>query len=89
MIILIYDSGNTFNRLALLDGDNKKAGVITGVVYEINEYIRTFKKEIKKLIDVITGGNSDFFRERIRYNTRHIPELVMDELNNILEYNAK
>jgi len=69
--------------------DALKAGVITGLVYEINEYIRTFKKEHKKLIVVITGGDSDFLRERIRYKTRHIPELVMDGLNNILEYNAK
>ncbi|HBE43351.1 MAG TPA: type III pantothenate kinase, partial [Bacteroidales bacterium] len=57
--------------------------------YEINEYIRTFKKEHKKLEVIITGGDSEFLKERIRYRTRHIPDLVLDGLNFILEYNAK
>ena len=72
MIILIYDSGNTFNRLALLDGDNKKAGVITGVVYEINEYIRTFKKEIKKEVFSISALNKLGLEELIDAVTKKI-----------------
>jgi len=69
--------------------DAIKAGVITGVVYEINEYIRTFKKDHNKLKVIITGGDSEFLKDRIRYRVRHIPDLVLDGLNYILEYNAK
>ncbi len=69
--------------------DAIKAGVITGVVYEINEYIRTFKKDHNKLKVIITGGDSEFLKDRIRYRARHIPDLVLDGLNYILEYNAK
>jgi len=69
--------------------DAIKAGVITGVVYEINEYIRTFKKDHNKLKVIITGGDSEFLKDRIRYRVRHFPDLVLDGLNYILEYNAK
>ncbi len=69
--------------------DAIKAGVITGVVYEINEYIRTFKKDHNKLKVIITGGDSEFLKDRIRYRVRHFHDLVPDGLNYILEYNAK
>jgi type III pantothenate kinase len=69
--------------------DAIRGGVITGVIYEINEYIRTFKKEHKKLKVIITGGDSQFLKEKIRYRTISMPDLVMDGLNYILEYNAK
>jgi type III pantothenate kinase len=69
--------------------DALKAGVITGVVYEINEYIRTFKKKHSKSKIIITGGDSEFLKDKINQQTIYLPDLVMDGLNNILEYNAK
>jgi type III pantothenate kinase len=65
------------------------AGVITGVTYEINEYIRTFKKEHKNLKVIITGGDSEFLKDRISYRTFYMPDIVIDGLNYILEHNAK
>ena len=77
----------TFPGLNTADG--LRAGVITGVVYEINEYIRTFKKDHNKLKVILTGGDSEFLKDRIRYRASHMPDLVLDGLNYILEYNAK
>jgi type III pantothenate kinase len=65
------------------------AGVISGVTFEINEYIRTFKKERKKIKIIITGGDSSFLKERISYKTFYMPDIVIDGLNYILRYNAK
>jgi type III pantothenate kinase len=65
------------------------AGVIKGVMYEINEYIRTFKKEHKNLKVIITGGDSQFLKEMISFKTIYLPDIVTDGLNFILEYNAK
>ena len=64
------------------------AGVFTGVTYEINEYIRTFKKEHKNLKVIITGGDSEFLKDRISYRAIYMPDIVIDGLNYILEYNA-
>jgi type III pantothenate kinase len=64
------------------------AGVITGVTYEINEYIRTFKKKHTDFKVILTGGDSGFLREKINYQVAYMPDIVIDGLNYILEYNA-
>jgi type III pantothenate kinase len=65
------------------------AGVVRGVTYEINEYIRTFKKEHKNIKVIITGGDGIFIKEMLSYKTNYMPDIVTDGLNYILEYNAK
>jgi type III pantothenate kinase len=65
------------------------AGVINGLVFEINEYIRTFKKERTKAKVILTGGDSGFLKEKISQRIHYMPDIVIDGLNYILEYNAK
>ena len=65
------------------------AGVINGIVYEINEYIRTFEKKHKEPVVVLTGGDSGYLREKIGFKVNYMPDIVIDGLNYILEYNAK
>jgi type III pantothenate kinase len=65
------------------------AGVITGVVYEINEYIRTFEKNRTDYKIVLTGGDGKFIKERINHQITYLPDVVTDGLNYILEYNAE
>jgi type III pantothenate kinase len=69
--------------------DAIKAGVISGVVYEINEYIRTFEKKHVDNKIVLTGGDAGFLRDKINSGIAYEPDLVTDGLNYILEYNAK
>jgi type III pantothenate kinase len=64
------------------------AGVITGVTYEINEYIRTFEKKSTDFIIILTGGDSGFLQDKINYQYTYMPDIVIDGLNYILKYNA-
>lgn len=64
------------------------AGVVTGVIYEINEYIRTFEKKYSQVKVVLTGGDGGFLRSKIGHSVTFLPDIVIDGLNNILEYNA-
>ncbi|HPC99119.1 MAG TPA: type III pantothenate kinase [Bacteroidales bacterium] len=67
-----------------------EAGVLTGVRYEINEYIRTFKENHKESEVFLTGGDSGMLAEVLE--NRHIavvPSLVLEGLNFILDYNAE
>jgi type III pantothenate kinase len=64
------------------------AGVITGVTYEINEYIRTFEKKHADFKIILTGGDSGYLRNKIDYQLTYMPDIVTDGLNYILEYNA-
>jgi type III pantothenate kinase len=65
------------------------AGVTLGLVYEINEYIRTFEKKHKGLKVILTGGDSGYLKGRLDYKVEYLPDIVIDGLNYILEYNAK
>jgi type III pantothenate kinase len=69
--------------------DAINAGVICGVLYEINEYIRTFEEKYPGIRVILTGGDAAMIRGKTIYRTDYQPGIVMDGLNNILEYNAK
>jgi type III pantothenate kinase len=64
------------------------AGVILGVIFEINEYIRTFEEKHKHLKFIITGGDGEFLKEKISEKVLYMPDIVTEGLNFILEYNA-
>ena len=66
-----------------------EAGVIFGIVYEINEYIRTFLMEHPKGKVILTGGDAEFLKDKLSFPATSIPDLVITGLNFILEYNAK
>jgi len=65
------------------------AGVINGLIYEINEYIRAFEEKNIDYMVVLTGGDSGYLKERLSYKVNYQPDLVLAGLNNILEYNEK
>jgi type III pantothenate kinase len=65
------------------------AGVINGLIYEINEYIRTFEKKYVNFKVILTGGDSGYLKEKISHQITYMPDIVLDGLNYILEYNAK
>ena len=64
-------------------------GVISGMIYEINEYIRTFEEKHSEAKVVLTGGDGEFFKDKIDKRHVYMPDIVIDGLNFILEYNAK
>jgi len=70
-------------------GEAITAGVIMGIVYEINEYIRTFEKKHADFKVILTGGDSGYLKDKIGYKITYLPDIVIDGLNYILEYNAK
>ncbi len=68
--------------------DAIRGGVITGITYEINEYIRTFEEKYTDFKIIMTGGDSRYFKDKINHRVTYKPDIVIDGLNYILEYNA-
>ncbi len=64
------------------------AGVINGLIFEINEYIRSFEEQNIDFKVLLTGGDSGYLEDRINYKVSYVPDLVLDGLNHILEFNA-
>ena len=79
---------DNFSLPGLNTTDAILAGVITGVTYEINEYIRTFKKVNSDSIILVTGGDSIYLKNKTNSQFTYMPDIVIDGLNYILEYNA-
>jgi len=80
---------NEYSFPGINTNDAIVAGVITGVTYEINEYIRTFEKKQKGLKTILTGGDSEYLMNKINHRVTYMPDIVTDGLNYILEYNAE
>jgi type III pantothenate kinase len=85
----LVSGSENFRSPGLNTKDAIVAGVIMGVIFEINEYIRTFEEKHKHLKFIITGGDGEFLKERISEKVQYMPDIVTEGLNFILEYNAK
>ena len=64
------------------------AGVIDGLIFEISEYISSFQQKHTGGEVILTGGDSGYLKERISLKVNYMPDIVIDGLNYILEYNA-
>jgi type III pantothenate kinase len=65
------------------------AGVINGMIFEINEYIRQFEEKFKEAKVIITGGDSGYLSGKIAGEVNFLPDIVIEGLNQLLEYNAE
>jgi len=85
----LVSKSDSFGNLGVNTVDAIRSGVQTGLIFEINDYIRTLKNKYRELKVIITGGDGAFLSDKLE--TRHmlIPDLVVDGLNYILNYNAQ
>ena len=65
------------------------AGVQNGVVFEVDRTIDVFKEFYKNLKVIITGGNADFFDNKLKNSFFVNFNLTAIGLNRILEYNGQ
>ncbi|HOP03570.1 MAG TPA: type III pantothenate kinase [Tenuifilaceae bacterium] len=81
-----------FNEEYKLIGDSTVdsilAGVLNGVVNEVDGYISALKHQHPDLVVVFTGGDSIFFEKKLKNSIFVHPNIVILGLNRILNYNA-
>jgi type III pantothenate kinase len=65
------------------------AGVINGIVYEMDGFIDTLRAIYGDVFVFLTGGHSFYFERRLKNHIFADANLVLIGLNRILEYNAK
>ena len=66
-----------------------QAGVVNGIVFEMDGYIDTLKAKYGDIFVYLTGGHTFYFEKRLKNHIFAEPNLVLVGLNRILEYNAK
>ncbi|HBC03654.1 MAG TPA: type III pantothenate kinase [Aequorivita sp.] len=99
-ISLRYKSLHTFtDKLPLLEANNSKllignstatsihAGVVNGVLYEIDGFIEAYKNNYENLTVILTGGDAHFLRDTIKNDIFANSNFLLEGLNHILEYN--
>ena len=87
------------NRLPLLQkeediellGENTSKAIVRGVqngmVFEMNNYIESLSVKNGSLVTILTGGDSNFFDNKLKYPIFVESDLVITGLNKILKYN--
>jgi len=65
------------------------SGVQNGMVFEVNYYIDLFGKKFPDLVTIFTGGDINFFVNKMKKRTFAEPNLVLFGLVNIVKFNLK
>ena len=80
-----------FSESSMLLGDDTNSSIISGVqqgiLAEVRDIINVYKKENKKTVIAVTGGDCFFFEKELKSSIFANPFLVMEGLNEILDYN--
>jgi type III pantothenate kinase len=63
------------------------SGVQNGIIFEIEKYIETLKKQHTGLKIILTGGDSNFFDNKLNYTIFVESNLILKGLQRILKYN--
>jgi len=66
-----------------------KAGAGWGAVHEINGFVSAYKKQFGRVNIVLTGGDAPFFDNRLKTKIFVAPNLVLEGLRKLLEYNVE
>jgi len=78
-----------FELLGTSTQDAILSGVMNAVIFELDGYITELKKKYTDLKAVLTGGDINFFAEKLKNVIFVDSNLNLSGLNRILEYNAK
>jgi type III pantothenate kinase len=66
-----------------------QAGVVKGIIYEMDGYINELRSRYPELLVFLTGGHSFYFERRLKNTIFANINLVLTGLNRILEYNVE
>lgn len=69
--------------------DAIRAGVVNGIVFEMDGYIDEAKELYSDVLVFLTGGHSFYFESRLKNSIFADINLVLTGLNRILEYNVE
>ena len=85
----LVDENETWPEIGQTTAEAIKAGVINGMIFEIDGTISLFKNKLPELLPVLTGGDAHFFERRLKNPIFVKFEITLIGLNRILEYNVE
>jgi type III pantothenate kinase len=77
-----YFCGNTTNEAI-------HAGVIHGVIHEIDGFIAQYQEHYSNIIIILTGGDADFLAKRLKNTIFANSNFLLESLNQTFQYKIK
>lgn len=77
----------SFNLIGKNTNDAIISGVQNGLIFEIDAYINNLKAKHSNLRVIITGGDANFLSKLLNNKADLHPEIVLEGLNKILNFN--
>ena len=84
----LVDIADGFPLIGKNTTDAIRAGVLNSAIFELNTYIELFGGLHPDLKVIFTGGDAFFFDGKLKNTIFVVPNLVVQGLNRILEYNV-
>lgn len=85
----LVSMGNTENFIGYSTESAMRNGAQRGAILEIEGFIRQCRSELGEINVILTGGDADFFVKNLKSQIFVNPNLVLQGLNKILNYNVK
>jgi type III pantothenate kinase len=85
----VVEIENEYPLLGRKTDDAIRAGVMNGIVFEIEGYIERLGREYHDLQIILTGGDANYFDKKLKYSIFVDSNLNLTGLNRILDYNAE
>jgi len=85
---LLKDLDDCINLMGTDTNSSIKCGVINGIKYEIEGYIKDYNAKYENLTILLTGGNANYLQKLIKNTIFAAPNVVMKGLNEIIKCNA-
>ena len=67
--------------------DSINVGVVNGLVFEIEGFVRQYLSEYDNLTVILTGGNSDFLSNQLKISIFANQNFLLEGLNNLIKLN--
>ncbi len=85
----LVESRDSFEFIGTNTIEAIESGVLNGVLNEVDGMINSCNNRYKPLRTVFTGGDTNFFDSNLKNRIFAHPNLVLEGLNYILEYNVE
>lgn len=85
----LISSANSFKLVGDTTKNSLISGVMNGTVSEINGIIKQYFEEFKNIKIILTGGDSNFLRKRIKNSIFADQNFLLKGLNKLLEDNIR
>ncbi len=83
----LVNRAEDFNLIGNSTTESIRSGVLNGILAEVEGIIKRYENNFGRMKIIFTGGDTIFFDKRLKNDIFALPNLVLNGLNEILDFN--